>query len=142
MWNFCDGLSRMRYAWMDWVFMGLIVLAVVSFFSFTQQRNAIGQVAGGTLSLPAQDCISYPSSQPIVVTSSLLLCPDAIHYVDYFELVESDIVINCQGSTVQGSGGALLVARGDSPTITLRNCSTQGYDGLYSTQNPVVVRVE
>lgn len=132
----------MRHAWMDWVFMGLIVLAVVAFFAFTQQRNAVGQVAGGTLSLPPKDCISYPASQPIVVTSSLLLCSDAIHYVDYFELVESDVVIDCQGSTLQGSGGALFVARGDSPIITLRNCSTQGYDGLYSVQNPVVVRVE
>lgn len=132
----------MRHAWMDWVFMGLIVLAVVAFFSFTQQRNAIGQVTGGSLSLPPADCISYSSPQPIVVSSSLLLCPNTTHYVDYFELLESDVVIDCQGSIIQGSGGALFVARGDSPTITLRNCSTQGYDGLYSVQNPVLVRIE
>jgi hypothetical protein len=132
----------MRSAWVDWVFMGAVVLAVVVFLSYAQQRVAVGQVVGGNISLSSQDCVSYSSPQSVSLSTSLLLCPNTTHSVEYFSLVESGLVINCQGSILQGSGGALFVSEAENPTITLVDCVTRGFDGLYSTINPVVVRVE
>lgn len=132
----------MRSAWVDWVFMGAVVLAVVVFLSYAQQRAALGQVVGGNVSLSPQDCVSYSSPQTISLSTSLLLCPNTTHQLDYFSLTESGLVINCQGSTLQGSGGALFVPTVENPTITLIDCVVRGFDGLYSTINPVTVRVE
>ncbi len=132
----------MRHSWFDWVFVGAVVLAIVFFFSFIQQRNAVGNVVGGTVSLPPQDCVNYSTLQPYTLSSSLRLCGDAIHHVEYFTLVESDLVIDCQGSTIQGDGGALFVAQTSQPTVTLRDCEIAGFDGHYSNQNPVTVKIE
>ncbi len=132
----------MRYPWLDWVFMGTVVLAIVFFFSFIQQRNAVGNVVGGIISTPSENCVNYSASQPYALSSSLLLCPATTHRVDYFALSESDLVIDCQGSTIQGTGGALFVAQTNQPTVTLRDCVIEGYDGLYSAQNPVTVKIE
>ena len=135
----------MKNEWGDWLFMGAVVLAIVVFFSFATQRNVIGRVIEGAVSSPASDCVDYSSSSPsatIALSSSLRLCANTIHLIDHFRVEESDLVIDCQNSIIQGNGGALFVPAIDNPTITLKDCSTKGFDGLYSTQNPLVVRVE
>lgn len=133
----------MRYPWLDWVVIGAITLAIVFFFSTLQNRAPVGEVIGGSVSLSPQDCVIYSSpSKSYLLSSSLRLCPNATHPVDYFDLLESEVVIDCQGSTIHGNGGALFVASIDQPTVTLRRCVVEGYDGLYSNQNPVNVIVE
>lgn len=134
----------MRSAWNDWLFMGAVVLTIIVFFSFASQRNAIGRVVDGTISNSA-DCVDYSAVSPsatIALSSSLRLCSNTIHLIDYFQVEESDLVIDCQDSTIQGNGGALFVPAIDNPILTLKDCTIQGFDGLYSTLNPLVVRVE
>jgi hypothetical protein len=131
----------MRNDWNDWIFMAAVVFSVVVLFSFAAQRVSIGRVVGGSVA-SSPDCVTYASSQVVSLSSSLLLCPNTTHQVDYFSVEEDGLVIDCQNSIIQGSGGALFVPRIDNPTITLKDCSTQGFDGLYSALNPLVVRVE
>lgn len=136
-----SGSSLMKRDWNDWIFMGAVVFSVIILFSFATQRSAVGRVVGDAV-VPPANCVSYSSSQKISLESSLLLCPDSTHAVDYFSVEEDGLVIDCQGSTLQGSGGALFVPTLDNPSITLKDCLVQGFDGLYSTTNPLVVRVE
>lgn len=131
----------MRNDWNDWIFMAAVVFSVVVLFSFAAQRVSIGRVVGDAV-VPSANCVSYTQSQAVTLSSSLLLCPDTTHYVDYFSIEEDGLVIDCQNSIIQGSGGALFVPTIENPTLTLKDCSTQGFDGLYSTLNPLVVRVE
>lgn len=124
----------------DWLMIGTIVLAMVFLFSFMQQRTAAGQVIGGNVEL---QCVTLAHAEPVSITTSrLYLCANQIHSVEYFELHAKETIIDCAGSTLQGNGGALLVARVTHPTVTLRNCQLNGFEGLYSSQNPVTVKVE
>ncbi len=132
----------MRYPWLDWVFMGAMVVAIIIFFSFASQRAANANVVGGNIVAPPQDCVAKTGFETIPLSYSILFCPNTVNDIDHFELADSGLVINCQGSTLHGRGGALFVAQTVQPTITLRNCVVEGFDGLFTATNPVNVVVE
>lgn len=132
----------MRYPWLDWVFMGAMVVAIILFFSFASQRSANANVIGGNIITPPQDCVAKTGFETIPLSYSILFCPNTVNDIDHFELIESGLVINCQGSTLNGRGGALFVAQINQPTITLRDCALTGFGGLFTSTNPVNVIVE
>ncbi len=130
----------MRNSWVDWAVIIVVIASLFFLVSFVQQKTVQGHVVG--LSFSSKECFNYTSSQVHSLTSSLRLCAGAVHMVDYFELWKNDLVIDCQGSTLKGDGGALFVAQTSNLTVTLKHCVVEGYDGLYSAENPLVVRVE
>lgn len=99
-----------------------------------------------TLVFPTDDsrpCLSFDSGLPVgVEDSKIVLCPDRVHLVEYFLIRTDQSLIDCQGSIVKGTGGALLLPEGVvNPRVTLKDCVLEGYEGLYSSRNPVDVYI-
>ncbi|MFH0970251.1 MAG: hypothetical protein V1776_02205 [Candidatus Diapherotrites archaeon] len=124
----------------DWVLVGVFAVGLIAFFFFINQRTATGNVTGMAFNEYA-NCYSFSQKLPVVVAHDpIILCPDTIQQVDYFAIQIPQITIKCNGSTIQGNGGALFVPEGVSnPHVTLENCRVENFDGLYSQQNPVDV---
>lgn len=132
-------VPRMSHRTFDWAFMIILIFALVVFVWFVSQRSISGQAIGGSVS--TSHCLSYEEGLSYSVVGRVNLCANQIHRVDFFEVM-GDTFLDCRGSTIQGEGGALFVAREDSPSVTLHNCVVSGYDGLYVASAPVRVTVE
>jgi hypothetical protein len=129
----------MNHSALDWVAVMGIFLSLVGFFVLVQHRTVQGQFV--SLSFPS--CVSLSNSgEKVVVSKNLVLCPNTIHSIDYFLIQASNAVIDCQHSSIQGSGGSLFVSSFPNPSVTLKNCEINGFDGLYPNNNPVTVYVE
>ncbi len=129
---------------MDWLVFGILALGLIAFFMFVNNGTTVTGRVVGTAFNENRNCYSFDSGLPVMVTQpSLRLCPNTTHAIDYFSIQTRQVLIDCQGSTLQGSGGALLVVEGvNHPRVTLLNCSWEGFDGLYSRTNPIDVYVK
>ncbi len=127
----------------DWVVVGVIAISLVVFFTFVQHSNntITGNVVG-TAFKSDQSCYSFTdASLSVVITEPYIaLCPNTTHHLDYFELRHENAVINCQGSTIDGTGGALFIPKtSNQPRVTLQNCSIENFGGLFQNARPVTV---
>lgn len=124
----------------DWLIVGVFALGLIAFFMLVTNKTATGH-AIGTAYDSSKSCYAFDAGLPVVVTQdSMVLCADQLNKVAYFSIQVKQTTIDCQGSTIQGNGGAFLVpSRVTNPRVTLRNCTVENYQGLYSTKNPVDV---
>ena len=122
----------------DWALVAVLSLALIAFFMFMSHRVSSGQVLGTAFD-SAHSCYAFAQGLPVVVTyDSIILCPDTEQLVEYFVIQVPQVTIDCQGSLLKGDGGALLVPENVvKPRVTLKDCKTEGFGGLYSSQNPV-----
>lgn len=130
-----------RRARMDWLLFAVLAIGLIAFFwMVSSTHSAVGQ-ATGLAYAKEKGCYHFDSGLPVVVTDELIvLCGNSTHLVDYFVIQADQATIDCQGSTVKGVGGALLLPEYVvSPRVTLKGCVVEGYGGLYSSRNPVDV---
>jgi hypothetical protein len=129
----------MRNSTLDWIAVAGIFLALIGFFMLIQNRTVQGQF----VAIDSPLCTSFHGSVPIIVSKEkLTLCPGTVHQIDYFALQKKETVIDCQHSTIQGNGGALFVSQTSEPSVTIKDCQLEGFDGLYQNSKPVNVFVE
>ena len=130
----------MQRSWFDWLMVIILFSAILAFFMFVQQRGITGQVVGVVQSSPA--CVSLTNNQPASLYSQeLVLCPGT-HEVDYFDLKRPQTRIECQGSLIQGTGGAAFISTIPRAQVTLVDCTLKGFEGLYSNQHPIEIIFE
>ncbi len=127
---------------MDWLIVGVVAIGLIAFFMLVSQRTLTGQ-AYGTAYNNYANCYSFTQGLPVVATyDSIDLCANATHTLAYIAVRVPQLEVNCHGSTIQGAGGALFITEGVSnPRVTLKECVVEGFDGMYSNQDPVNVYV-
>ncbi len=131
----------MRREWVDWAIVLMVFGALITLVFIIQSSTLSGSVTG--VSFENKDCLSYRTLQSYPLTSSIRLCANQTHFVEYFDVYTNESVIDCQGSTLKGNGGALFVShKNTQPLITLRHCVLEGYDGFSQASKSVDVRVE
>ncbi len=128
---------------MDWLLFAVLALGLIAFFwMISTKHSSVGQ-ATGLAYVKEKGCYELGEGLPAVVTDEMIvLCGDYAHSVDYFAIQIEQTTIDCQGSTVKGNGGALLLPENVvSPRVTLKDCTLTGYGGLYSSKDSVDVYV-
>jgi hypothetical protein len=128
---------------MDWLLFALLALGLIGFYWMISSKSSPTGQVGGIAYDEGAACYRLDSGLPAVVTyERIVLCPNFTHSVSYFVIQVDQTIIDCQGSLVKGKGGALLLPENvNNPRVTLKDCVLEGYEGLYSSQNPADVYV-
>mgnify|MGYP001566978255 CR=1 FL=1 len=130
---------------LDWLVIGIFAFALVAFFMFIPTRA--GAIQGKVVqsfqapSSPACETLSQTDAH-IVYSPTLHLCSGLRHVLPYFDVRVFNLDIFCNGSTLKALDGGTLFVSQLNPSITLHNCTLEGFDALYSSTQPARVVVE